>query len=61
MSCRSSNPSGTSRPPKKHGATAKLIRKQGKGHGWATILWDIRKFANWFDEHLEPPVQPSGR
>ena len=46
---------------KKHGATAKLIRKRGKGHGWATILWDIRKFVNWFDEHLEPPVQPSGR
>ena len=45
----------------KHGATAKLIRKRGKGHGWATILWDIRKFANWFDKHLEPPVQPSGR
>lgn len=45
----------------KHGATAKLIRKRGKGHGWATILWDIRKFVNWFDEHLEPPVQPSGR
>ena len=45
----------------KHGATAKLIRKRGKGHGWATILWDIRKFANWFDEHLERPVQPSGR
>ena len=45
----------------KHGSTAKLIRKRGKGHGWATILWDIRKFVNWFDEHLEPPVQPSGR
>ena len=40
----------------KHGATAKLIRKRGKGHGWATILWDIRKFAKWFDEHLEPPA-----
>jgi acetyl esterase/lipase len=40
----------------KHGAKAKLIRKRGKGHGWATILWDIRKFAEWFDEHLGPPV-----
>ena len=40
----------------KHGATAKLIRKRGKGHGWATILWDMRKFAKWFDEHLEPPA-----
>ena len=40
----------------KHGATAKLIRKRGKGHGWATILWDIRKFAKWFDKHLKPPT-----
>ena len=40
----------------KHGATAKLIRKRGKGHGWATILWDMRTFAKWFDEHLEPPA-----
>ena len=40
----------------KNGATAKLIRKQGKGHGWATILWDMRKFAKWFDKHLEPTV-----
>jgi acetyl esterase/lipase len=40
----------------KHGATAKLIRKRGKGHGWVTILWDMRKFAKWFDEHLEPPA-----
>ncbi len=38
---------------KKRGAKAKLIRKRGKGHGWATILWDMRKFAKWFDEHLE--------
>ena len=40
----------------KHGAKAKLIRKRGKGHGWATILWDMRMFAKWFDEHLEPPI-----
>jgi acetyl esterase/lipase len=45
----------------KHGATAKLIRKRGKGHGWVTILWEMRKFAKWFDEHLEPPTRPSGR
>ena len=39
---------------KKRGAKTKLIRKRGKGHGWATILWDMRKFAKWFDEHLGP-------
>ena len=39
---------------KKRGAKTKLIRRRGKGHGWATILWDMRKFAKWFDEHLEP-------
>ena len=41
---------------KKRGAKAKLIRKRGKGHGWATILWDMRTFAKWFDEHIAPPI-----
>ena len=40
----------------KNGATAKLIRKRGKGHGSATILCDMRKFAKRFDKYLEPTV-----
>jgi acetyl esterase/lipase len=30
----------------------KLVVHPKQGHGWATMLWDIREFANWFDEHL---------
>ena len=34
------------------GVTAKLITKPGKGHGWATILFDMNDLARWFDQHL---------
>ncbi len=34
------------------GGTAELILRPGKQHGWPTMLWDIRRFANWFDRHL---------
>ena len=34
------------------GAKVKLIRKKGKGHGWPTIIWDMRTFAKWFDQKL---------
>lgn len=32
--------------------TVKLVVRPGKKHGWLTMLWDIRRFADWFDEHL---------
>lgn len=28
-----------------------VIHHQGR-HGWWTMLWDIRQFANWFDRYL---------
>jgi acetyl esterase/lipase len=34
------------------GARAELIVRHGEGHGWATFAADLRKFADWFDEHL---------
>ena len=35
------------------GATAKLVRRAGKDHGWGIeMLADLEIFADWFDEHL---------
>ncbi|CAN5372305.1 alpha/beta hydrolase [soil metagenome] len=34
------------------GATVELVVKPGKEHGWFTMLWDLRRIARWFDEHL---------
>ena len=36
------------------GGTIKLVVRHGKKHGWLTMLWDIRQFANWFDRYLQP-------
>jgi len=32
-----------------------LVVRAGKKHGWITMFWDIRMFADWFDRHLQPP------
>ena len=37
---------------KELGDTVELVVHPGGNHGWLTMLWDIRKFADWFDEHL---------
>jgi acetyl esterase/lipase len=34
------------------GVPAKLIVKKGAGHGWATILDDLKPMADWFDKYL---------
>ncbi len=34
------------------GVTAKLIVREGKGHGWPDSARDLEIFADWFDEHL---------
>jgi len=36
----------------KAGATAKLVVREGKSHGWPDILNDYPLLADWFDEHL---------
>lgn len=38
------------------GAEIRLVVRRGKGHGWWTMLWDIRLFADWFDRHLRRPA-----
>jgi acetyl esterase/lipase len=42
---------------RKQGATMKLVVHRGGGHGWLSMLWDIRQFARWFDRYLRasPP------
>ncbi len=34
------------------GGVVKIVVHRGGEHGWPTMLWDLRKFADWFDEHL---------
>ncbi|MDG1893781.1 MAG: alpha/beta hydrolase [Fuerstiella sp.] len=41
------------------GAEVKLVVHPGGQHGWPTMLWDARKFADWFDWHLQPDVAPN--
>ena len=35
------------------GRDVKLVVHPGGGHGWWSMIWDIRQVAAWFDEHLE--------
>ncbi len=34
------------------GAKVEIVVHRGGKHGWLTMLWDLRKFADWFDMHL---------
>jgi acetyl esterase/lipase len=34
------------------GVPAELVVKKGAGHGWPTLLDDLKAFADWFDKHL---------
>ncbi len=36
----------------KLGCEVKLVVHHGGGHGWWSMIWDIRRFAQWFDIHL---------
>lgn len=37
---------------KTHGCKIQFEIRPGKGHGWPTMVFDIIRFADWFDEHL---------
>jgi acetyl esterase/lipase len=40
----------------------KLVVKPGAGHGWPNLPDDLKRFADWFDEHLKPSKeQAQGR
>lgn len=34
------------------GNQVELVVHSGGVHGWPTMLWDLRHFAKWFEEHL---------
>lgn len=42
---------------RKLGNTVELVVHPGGKHGWLSMLWDIRQFANWFDKYLRQPAK----
>ena len=38
--------------------TVELVIHSGGKHGWLSVVWDIRRFADWFDKYLRPPPGP---
>jgi acetyl esterase/lipase len=36
----------------KHGCRVQLVVHAGGKHGWWSMIWDVRRFADWFDRHL---------
>ncbi len=46
------------------GATTKLIRRAGKGHGWPDFMNDLKIFGDWMDEQLrgiKPKTEASAK
>ena len=41
------------------GRPVELVVHPGGQHGWLSMLWDIRRFADWFDRYLKNP-SPAG-
>ncbi|HEX3727571.1 MAG TPA: alpha/beta hydrolase, partial [Pirellulales bacterium] len=39
---------------KEAGVPAKLVVKEGAGHGWPTMLLDFKTLGDWFDQYLKP-------
>lgn len=48
------------RKAKDAGATARLINRPGKAHGWPELGADVHLLAGWFDEHLRG-LKPEAR
>jgi len=41
---------------RKLGRMVEVVVHHGGKHGWLSMLWDIRQFANWFDQYLRQPL-----
>jgi acetyl esterase/lipase len=41
---------------RKLGRTVEVVVHHGGKHGWLSIPWDLRRFANWFDHYLRQPT-----
>jgi acetyl esterase/lipase len=37
----------------KYDREVKIVVHKGGSHGWASMVWDIRAFGDWFDRHLQ--------
>jgi acetyl esterase/lipase len=35
-----------------YGREVQVVVHPGGGHGWLSMVWDVRRFADWFDQHL---------
>jgi acetyl esterase/lipase len=42
---------------RKQGRMVALVVHHGGKHGWVSMLWDLRRFADWFDLYLRQPAQ----
>ena len=40
----------------KVGRTVEVVVHHGGKHGWLSMFWDLRQFANWFDRYLRQPA-----
>jgi len=43
------------------GHDVQIVVHRGGGHGWLTMLWDVRQFATWFDLTLRRKKAEVGR
>ena len=41
----------------KQGRIVKLVVHHGGKHGWLSMVWDLRRFADWFDHYLRQPAR----
>jgi acetyl esterase/lipase len=41
---------------RKLGRTVEVVVHHGGKHGWLSMPWDLRRFANWFDRYLRQPA-----
>jgi dipeptidyl aminopeptidase/acylaminoacyl peptidase len=39
------------------GGKVELVVHSGGHHGWLTMVWDVRRFGKWFDQHLRPKAR----
>lgn len=42
------------------GRPIKLVVHRGGRHGWLSMIFDVRRFADWFDAHLRSRPAPTG-
>ncbi len=41
---------------RRQGRIVELVVHHGGKHGWLSMVWDLRRFADWFDRYLRQPA-----